>query len=78
MANYFKLSVMDGQWAEGVNGVAVYIMHTNHIITLYVQNMESVNFKLVVRIVTTGLRSVNPLSFNVPDLPVQSSWSDCL
>jgi len=79
MTNCFKLSVMDRQWAEGWSGFTLHIIiDTNRIITLYVQNMESVNVKLVVRIVTTGLQSVNSLRVGVPDLPMQSGRSDCL
>jgi hypothetical protein len=50
-------------------------IHTRRINTLCGQNVEFVNVKLVVQIVTTGLQKVNPVSLSVPDLPVQSNRS---
>ena len=65
------LNAMDGEWVEGGNGFPLHtIIHTDHRITLYLQNMESVNVKLVVCLVTTGLQSVNSLRLSVPDWPV--------
>ena len=40
-------------------------IHTKHINTLCGQNVELLNVKLVVRIVTTGLQRVKTLSINV-------------
>jgi len=51
-------------------------IHTKHTNTVCEQNVELLNVKLVVRIVTTGPQRVNPLRLSVPDLPVQSRKSD--
>ena len=53
-------------------------IHTKHINTLCGQNVELLNVKLAVHIVTTGLQRVNLLRLSVPDLPVQSSRPVCL
>ena len=39
-------------------------IHTKHIDTLWGQNVELLNVKLVVNIVTTGLQRVKPLNLS--------------